>query len=86
MKAEREGKPTIMSLGRAVHQKPGQPGRAKRGQDEVLPGSGRDEARLARQEAERLGRPDLLTQVLARANLAPAWKRVKANRGNAGVA
>jgi retron-type reverse transcriptase len=31
-----------------------------------------------------LGR-DLLTQVLARENLVKAWKRVKANRGSAGV-
>jgi RNA-directed DNA polymerase len=84
-RAEREGKPTTVSLGRAVHQKPGQPGRAERGRDEVLPGIGRDEARLARQESEGLGRADLLTQVLARANLVAAWQRVKANRGSAGV-
>ena len=74
-----------MSLGRAAHQKPGSLGRAERGQDEVLPGIGRDEARLARQESEGLGRVDLLTQALARANLVVAWKRVKANRGSAGV-
>jgi group II intron reverse transcriptase/maturase len=74
-----------MSLGRAVHQKPGQLGRAERERDEVLPGIGRDEARPARQEAEGLGRVDLLTQALARANLVRAWQRVKANRGSAGV-
>lgn len=45
----------------------------------------RDEARPARQEAEGLGRADLLTQAFARANLVWAWKRVKANRGSAGV-
>jgi len=73
-----------MSLGRAGHQKPGQPGRTERGQGETLPGIGRDEARLARQESEGLGR-DLLKQVLARENLVTAWKRVKANRGSAGV-
>lgn len=50
-----------------------------------MPGIGRDEARLARQETEGLGREDLLTQALARANLVRAWKRVKANRGSAGV-
>jgi group II intron reverse transcriptase/maturase len=32
-----------------------------------------------------LGRADLLTQALARANLVKAWRRVKANRGSAGV-
>jgi group II intron reverse transcriptase/maturase len=50
-----------------------------------LPGIGRDEARLARPETEGLGRDGLLTQALARANLVRAWKRVKANRGSAGV-
>jgi group II intron reverse transcriptase/maturase len=34
---------------------------------------------------EGLGRADLLAQALARENLARAWKRVKANRGSAGV-
>lgn len=74
-----------MSLGRARHQKPGQPGRAGRGRGEAPPGIGRDEARLARGEVEGLGRADLLAQALARANLVLAWKRVKANRGSAGV-
>jgi retron-type reverse transcriptase len=32
-----------------------------------------------------LGRADLLEQALARENLVGAWKRVKANRGSAGV-
>ena len=50
-----------------------------------MPDIERDEARLARQETEGLGRGDLLTQALARANLVRAWKRVKANRGSAGV-
>jgi RNA-directed DNA polymerase len=74
-----------MWLGSARHQKPGEPGRAERGQGEALPDIGRDEARLARHEPEGLGRADLLAQALARANLVLAWKRVKANRGSAGV-
>ncbi len=74
-----------MSLGSAGHQKPGQPGRAAGGQGETLSGGGRDEARLARQEDEGLGQADLLRQALASANLVQAWKRVKANRGSAGV-
>ncbi|MDD5305468.1 MAG: group II intron reverse transcriptase/maturase [Elusimicrobia bacterium] len=74
-----------MSPGSARHQKPGKPGRTERGRGEALPGIGRDEARPARQEPEGLGRADLLTQALARANLVVAWKRVKANRGSAGV-
>lgn len=74
-----------MSLGRAVHQQPGQPGRTERGLGEALPGIGRDEARLAGQGSEGLGRSDLLTQALARGNMVLAWKRVRANRGSAGV-
>jgi group II intron reverse transcriptase/maturase len=74
-----------MSLGSALHQKPGQPGRATGRWGEALPKAERDEARLARPETGGLGRDDLLTQALASANLAEAWKHVKANRGSAGV-
>ena len=74
-----------MLLGSATHQKSGQPERNAGGRGEALSEAERDEARLARQEAEGLGREDLLTQALARGNLVKAWKRVKANRGSAGV-
>ena len=74
-----------MLLDHAMHQKSGKPERAERGQGEALPGIGRDEAGLAQHEPEGLGRTDLLTQVVARANMVRAWKRVKANRGSAGV-
>jgi group II intron reverse transcriptase/maturase len=74
-----------MSLGSARHQKPGQPGRTDGGRGEAEPEAGRDEARLARCDQEGLGRDDLLTRALARGNLVMAWKRVKANRGSAGV-
>jgi RNA-directed DNA polymerase len=40
---------------------------------------------LAGQGSEGLGRSDLLTQALARGNMVLAWKRVRANRGSAGV-
>ena len=43
-----------------------------------------DETGLARQEPEGAGR-DLLAQALARENMQRAWKRVKANKGAAGV-
>ncbi|WP_312247077.1 group II intron reverse transcriptase/maturase [Stutzerimonas nitrititolerans] len=43
-----------------------------------------DETRFPRQELEGTGR-DLLTQALARENMQRAWKRVKANKGAAGV-
>ncbi len=74
-----------MSLGTARHQKPGQPGRTAEGQGEARPEAFRDEAGLARHEPEGSGRVDLLGQALARGNLALAWRRVKANRGSAGV-
>ena len=74
-----------MLLDHAMHQKSGKPERAERGQGEALPGIGRDEAGLAQHDPEGLGRTDLLTQVVARANMVKAWKRVKANRGSAGV-
>src|SRR5271167_3420093 len=47
-RAAREGEPTTVSLGRAVHQKPGLPGRTASGRGEAEPATGRDEARLAR--------------------------------------
>jgi group II intron reverse transcriptase/maturase len=74
-----------MLLDHAMHQKSGKLERAERWQGEALPGIGRGEAGLAQHEPEGLGRNDLLTQVVARANMVLAWKRVKANRGSAGV-
>ena len=43
-----------------------------------------DEASNPRQDTESIG-PGLLQAVLARANLQQAWKRVKANKGAAGL-
>lgn len=45
-----------------------------------------DEAALARHAQTDSAAGDLLGQVLARQNMARAWKRVKANKGGAGVA
>ena len=84
-RTEREGESTAMSLGTARHQKLGQPGRTAEGEGEARPEAFRDEAGPARHEPEGSGRADLLGQVLARENLALAWKRVKSNRGSAGV-
>ncbi|AOJ41749.1 group II intron reverse transcriptase/maturase [Burkholderia lata] len=74
-----------MSLGRVVHQKPVQAGRNAGGRGEAAPEAKRDEARTAGHGTGGLGRDGLLSQALARANLVMAWKRVKANRGSAGV-
>ena len=74
-----------MELGRERHQKPGQPGRTDRRDGEAGPETGRDEPRTADHQHEGLGREDLLAQALSRENMAEAWKRVKANKGSAGV-
>ena len=74
-----------MSLGRAVHQKPGEPGRNAGGRSEAAPEAVHDEARTVRHETASPGRDDLLAQALASANMGAAWKRVKSNRGSAGV-
>ena len=52
---------------------------------EAARGSAHDEAPKARQGVQGLGRDGLLGQALARGNLVRAWKRVRANRGSAGV-
>jgi hypothetical protein len=46
-RAERVGGPKAVSLRRAVHQKPGEPGRNAGGRGEAAPEAGRDEARTA---------------------------------------
>jgi group II intron reverse transcriptase/maturase len=74
-----------MWLASARHRKLGQPGRKAGGQGEAKPEALRDEARTARQGNEGSGRDGLLAQALASANMVKAWKRVKANRGSAGV-
>ena len=74
-----------MSLGRAVHQKPGEAGRNAGGRGEAEPEAVRDEARTARHATGSPGRDGLLAQALASANMGAAWKRVKSNRGSAGV-
>lgn len=74
-----------MSLERAVHQKPGEPGCNAAGRGESALDALRDEARTARHATGSLGRDDLLVRVLAKANMEAAWKRVKSNRGSAGV-
>ncbi|VVD61182.1 RNA-directed DNA polymerase [Pandoraea eparura] len=74
-----------MVLERAVHQKSAKAERDARRRGEAEPGASRDEARSVHDETGSPGRDGLLGQALARANLVKAWKRVKANRGSAGV-
>lgn len=74
-----------MSLDKTVHQKPARAGRTdqRRGEAESLPV--RDEVLAARDNQDDSGRACLLSQALTRENLLVAWKRVKANKGSAGV-
>jgi len=78
-----------MTLDIAWHQMPGQPqggpGRTLAGRGEAASESVSDEAGLARHEQTHWGADDLLGQALARENMVRAWKRVKANKGSAGV-
>src|SRR3954468_14274742 len=88
-RAKREGQSRDMSLGTARHQKPAKPqgraGRAVAGHGEAVSEVASDEAALARHAQTDCGADDLLGQALARDNMVRAWKRVKANKGSAGV-
>jgi len=72
-----------------MHQKPGRPqggsGRTGAGRGEAVPEAVSDEATPARHAQTDWGAADLLGQALVRENMARAWKRVKANKGSAGV-
>jgi RNA-directed DNA polymerase len=74
-----------MTLGSALHQKPGELGRTESSGGEAIVVPVRDEAPLASHDREGSGREDLLRQTLSRGNMVAAWKRVKANKGSAGV-
>jgi RNA-directed DNA polymerase len=74
-----------VTLDRTLRQKPGRPGRIVGSESETRAASARDEALSASHEPEGLGREDLLQQALSRGNMVEAWKRVKANKGSAGV-
>ena len=78
-----------MALGSAMHQMPGEPtskpGRREAQRGEAALCACSDEARTARCGNEGSGAGDLLGQALARHNMVAAWKRVKANKGSAGV-
>ena len=73
-----------MSMWRALHQMPAQAGRSGVGRGEAACGSGSDEARRPRHEPKGTGSA-LLLAALTRENLQRAWKRVRANKGVAGV-
>ncbi|MFT3801816.1 MAG: group II intron reverse transcriptase/maturase [Burkholderiaceae bacterium] len=74
-----------MELDTARHQKPGKLGRTTAAAGEADRETVSDEAGLTHQDQTGWGAGDLLRQALARENMVRAWKRVKANKGSAGV-
>ena len=78
-----------MTLGEALHQKSGRPQgpteRTAASRGEAACEAVSDEAEPARHDQTDRGAEDLLLQSLARENMLRAWKRVKANKGSAGV-
>ena len=73
-----------MLISEAMRQKPARAGRCAVGRGEAPAGAGRDEAEGARHGQEGTGSA-LLEAALTRENLRRAFKRVRANRGSAGV-
>ena len=73
-----------MTMRRVMRQMSAQAERSGAGQGEALSDPGSDEALRPRHEAEDTG-PGLLSAVLARENMQQAWKRVRSNKGAAGV-
>lgn len=84
-RAEREGQPRDELLGEAWRQKPGRPGGTVAGRSEAAQQAVTDEAELAQSAQTGWGACDLLGQALSRENLLGAWRRVRANKGSAGV-
>ena len=73
-----------MSMNRVVHQMPASAGRVAARRGEASSKVISDETRFPRLDLGDTGR-DLLMQALARENMQRAWKRVKSNKGAAGV-
>ena len=73
-----------MSMDGVLHQMPASAGRVAARRGEATSKAISDETRCTRQGTGSAGQ-DLLTQALARQNMQRAWKRVKANKGAAGV-
>ena len=73
-----------MTMRRALRQMSAPAERSGKGQGEALSESDSDEALRPRHGLEDTG-PGLLLAVLARENMQQAWKRVRANKGAAGI-
>lgn len=73
-----------MTMRRAQRQMSASAERSGAGQGEALSDPVSDEATRPRQETENMG-PGLLGAALARENMQQAWKRVRSNKGAAGI-
>jgi RNA-directed DNA polymerase len=73
-----------MAMAGVLHQMPASAGRVAVGRGEATSQATSDETSVTCQGPEDAGR-DLLLQALAKENMQSAWKRVKANKGAAGV-
>ena len=73
-----------MTMRRVLRQMSAPAERPGKGQGEALSDPGSDETLCPRPEAEDTG-PGLLSAVLARENMQQAWKRVRTNKGAAGI-
>lgn len=74
-----------MSLEEVRTQQPHTAGAGPRAAVKPKPEARHEKASTARHEQTSPGADDLLGQALARENMATAWKRVRANKGSAGV-
>ena len=83
-RAKREGVPYAMSMREAKRQKPASAGRVPVAGGEAARVGTSDEATRPRHETGSTGSA-LLMAALTRENLQQAWKRVRANKGVAGV-
>ena len=83
-RAKREGVESGMAMRRAMRQMSAKAERPGKGQGEALSAPDSDEAPRPLHEAEDTG-AGLLSVVLARENMQQAWKRVRSNKGAAGI-
>ena len=81
---EKEGE-RVVSLEEVATQEPHTAGARPRAAVKPMPEPRHEQTSTARSEATSPGADDLLGQALAKENMAAAWKRVKANKGSAGV-
>ena len=84
-RAERVGVHEDVSIPKVMRQMPERSGRDGVVRGEAVREPASDETRGSRRDTEGTGSGSLLAAALTRGNLQQAWRRVKANKGSAGV-